>query len=152
MKWHFKKGREYASWYSMKSRCLNPMNNRYKYYGGIGIKVCERWLCEDGFNNFISDMGKRPLKMSLDRFPDKCGNYEPGNCRWATAKEQAMNRRIRENPFIVEAYGKRLSVGEWVKLTKVTGSVLYQRIHRGIDPEIAVIPFVKGKKANRLTI
>lgn len=84
------KSLEYICWTNMKARCLYPKNNRYEYYGGRGIKVCERWL--ESFENFLADMGPRPRGMSIDRInPD--GNYEPGNCRWATSKEQNNNKR-----------------------------------------------------------
>ena len=91
---------EYSSWISMKSRCANPRNNRYEIYGGRGITICERWLYS--FQNFLDDMGLKPsTKYSIDRI-DSDGNYEPSNCRWATAKEQRANRR----PFI-DYYSRR---------------------------------------------
>lgn len=82
----------YSSWSHMRGRCRNPRADRYKDYGGRGIKVCERW---DSFEAFLSDMGERPSKMhSIDRI-NVDGHYEPTNCKWATAKEQALNRRGR---------------------------------------------------------
>lgn len=84
---------EYRTWKAMKERVRNPNAPNYHLYGGRGITICERWLAD--FNNFLADMGPRPEGMTIDRFPDKNGNYEPSNCRWATAKEQSNNRRKR---------------------------------------------------------
>ena len=82
---------EYTIWSGIKGRCFNPKNPVYQYYGGRGIIVCERWRFS--FENFFEDMGQRPsLDFSLDRI-DPNGNYEPGNCRWATMKEQQNNKR-----------------------------------------------------------
>ena len=79
------------TWYHMIRRCTNPHDSGYKDYGGRGITVCERWA--DSFENFLVDMGPKPtVAHSLDRI-DNDGNYEPGNCRWATAKQQANNSR-----------------------------------------------------------
>lgn len=82
---------EHSSWKSMKARCYNKNNAEYYRYGGRGIKVCDRWL--HSLPNFVADMGKRPDGMSLDRI-DPYGNYEPSNCRWATAQQQNRNYRL----------------------------------------------------------
>lgn len=77
----------------MRSRCLNPNQLSYAAYGGRGIKICERWLGEDGFANFRTDMGERPSSnYSLDRI-NVNGDYSPNNCRWADRKTQTENRR-----------------------------------------------------------
>lgn len=83
---------EYYAWTGMKQRCLNPNYHHYENWGGRGITICQRWI--DSFEAFYADMGPKPSPQhSLDRFPNGDGNYEPGNCRWATAKQQANNRR-----------------------------------------------------------
>lgn len=82
---------EYRVWLGMKQRCLNPKNPSYSYYGGRGIRVCDSWV--GSFEMFLSDMGPRPsLAYSIDR-RNNDGNYEPGNCIWATHTEQMNNTR-----------------------------------------------------------
>lgn len=83
---------EYRAWQGAKDRCTNPNHKQWDDYGGRGIRMCERWL--NSYENFIADMGyKSSPELSLDRFPDRNGDYEPGNCRWATVEEQNNNTR-----------------------------------------------------------
>lgn len=77
----------YTTWHSMKQRCLNPNDTNYPNYGAKGIRVCGRW---HDFGRFLADMGERPAGLTLDRINSN-GDYEPGNCRWATMKEQCNN-------------------------------------------------------------
>ena len=82
---------EYNSWAGMKQRCYYIKHNHYNHYGGRGIKVCERWL--NSFENFLSDMGRKPgPEYSIDRI-DVNGDYEPSNCKWSTPSEQNKNKR-----------------------------------------------------------
>lgn len=82
---------EYHSWQGLKARCTNPKDEKWKHYGGRGIKVCAQWM--QSFETFLADVGPKPSRRHLlDRINNN-GNYEPGNCRWATASQSNLNRR-----------------------------------------------------------
>lgn len=115
---------EYNSWCHMKERCYNPNSKFFKYYGGRGIKTCERWL--NSFENFIEDMGLKPSKLhSLDRFPNNNGDYEKTNCRWATKKEQANNKR---STMYINYNNDIKSLKEWCEILELN----YKKTHKRI--------------------
>lgn len=111
------------SWVAMKERCYRTTHENYPQYGGRGISVCERW--RKSFKNFLADMGERPAGMTLDRYPNTEGNYEPGNCRWATMKQQQRNRKDRVQ---YEAFGKRQTLPEWAEEYGLPVELVRQRI------------------------
>lgn len=99
---------EYRSWKAMLERCRNHNAPNFHLYGGRGIKVCDRWLGDEGFSNFLADMGERAKGLTLDRI-DVNGDYAPENCRWANAKDQSNNRR--DTPAMAEARQRNLAKG-----------------------------------------
>ena len=114
----------------MKQRCSNEKDANYHNYGGRGISVCERW---HSFENFLADMGERPSKIhSLDRFPDKNGNYGPDNCRWATPKEQMRN--VRYNRMIT-FNGETYCTAQWAEKLGISAYNIYSRLKRGMSIE-----------------
>lgn len=104
---------EYTSWAEMKRRCYTKQDEAYKNYGGRGIRVCERW--RTSFPNFLADMGRKPTAgHSIDRFPNNNGNYQPGNCRWATRKEHGRNtRRTKLNAASAKNIQRLYSEGKY---------------------------------------
>jgi hypothetical protein len=117
---------EYDLWRSMIKRCENPRDKDWNRYGARGIRVCERWK---DFDLFIADMGRRPSRQhSIDRHPDNDGNYEPTNCRWATASEQARNRRTTR--WISSAEGERMPLIEWAKRLGISPQSLGWRLKK----------------------
>lgn len=113
---------EYSAWKRMRSRCLFPFATGYQYYGGRGIKICERW---DSYENFLSDMRRRPSTgHSLDRI-DNEGDYTPENCRWATPGEQGNNKR---NTHRITFQEETKTITQWAKILGMNDAVLRNRI------------------------
>lgn len=116
---------EYAAWRQIRRRCHNPNDSAFQFYGAKGILVCERW--RNSFPNFLADMGLRPPnKTSIDRI-DNAKGYEPGNCRWADAKEQSRNRSLNRK---LTFRGETLCLSEWAERLKITSGSLAERIER----------------------
>lgn len=102
---------EFVIWSGIRQRTTNPNYHSWADYGGRGVKICGRW--QDSFENFYTDMGPRPsLGHTIDRFPNRDGDYEPSNCRWATHKEQQRNRR---NNRLIEYKGEKLPISVWTE-------------------------------------
>lgn len=121
---------EYRVWSHMRRRCGDPGHKNYALYGGRGIKVCARW--EADFAAFLSDMGPRPRGTSLDRIDTNRG-YEPGNCRWATQKEQTRNKRTNR---LVTFRGETKCIGEWAEIfSKPYMWLWYRLVKRGWNME-----------------
>ena len=108
-------------WVGMIQRCTNQNHLGYKYYGARGITVCDRWMV---FVNFSADMGDRPSGKTLDRINND-GNYEPGNCRWATDAEQKRNNR---NTRLLTLNGKTQCVKDWADDLGLASSNLLYRL------------------------
>lgn len=122
----------WVTWSAMRARCYSPLPEVTQYHGARGIRVCERW---NDFAAFLADMGERPsLAHSIDRI-DPDGDYEPGNCRWATHAQQANNKR---NNVYVEHNGERRTVAEWSALLGVSSHRLAYRLRAGWDFSRAV--------------
>jgi hypothetical protein len=132
-------------WSAMISRCNRTSDAAYENYGGRGISVCQRW--RDSFENFLSDMGERPDDLSIDRINND-GNYEPGNCKWATREEQARNKR---SSHIVIWEGMEMVLKDLSILSEIPNTTLLQRLQRGMTPEQAssLPKFARTKKGER---
>lgn len=117
---------EYCIWHAMRNRCARPSVERYPIYGGRGITVCERW---QKFENFYADMGPRPSsRHSIDRI-DGDGNYEPGNCRWATVTEQSNNR---SHVKLVSDGERTLCLAQWIREIAISYPTLRRRLAEGL--------------------
>lgn len=124
---------EHRAWNGMRARCLNPSASGYADYGGRGIVVCERWLTS--FEAFFDDMGRKPsARHSLERI-DVNGNYEPGNCCWATRKEQARNTRTTK---WLSVDGVVASLAEHCEKRGLRYGTVLWRLRAGMSPEMAL--------------
>lgn len=122
------------------ARCYNEDHLHFSSYGGRGIAVCDRW---HDFDRFAEDMGQRPDGCSLDRINNEMG-YSPENCRWATAKEQANNRR---NNTVIEANGVAKTISQWAEDLGTSTSTIASRINIGWSAEDAVtVPVIRNKE------
>lgn len=134
-RYHYIKYRStYISWSLMKTRCLVQSAHNYVNYGGRGIKVCPEWLAS--FENFLNDMGARPDGMSLDRI-DVDGHYEPGNCRWATRKQQNNNRR---DTRYLTLDGRTMCLSDWAKERGLMVNTITGRLASGKPMELVLQP------------
>lgn len=138
------RAREYNLWVGMRFRCNNKKCSIYKHYGGKGIRVCARWNNkEDGYQNFLADMGRAPTaKHSIDR-KDSLGDYGPQNCRWATAREQARNTATNR---ALTYCGKTMCIADWADEMKIPAQRISCRLHRGLSVKEALF---SGTKARR---
>ena len=131
----------------MKSRCYNKHDKDFTDYGGRGVKICRRWLgsCE----TFISDMGLRPdRRYRLDRFPNTDGDYKPGNCRWATSKENARNKRASAHRFLVFA-GRRQMLCQWVEELGIPRTTIATRLRLGWSTKDALTTPSRKREPNK---
>lgn len=130
----------YARWAAMIQRVTNPTNVRWEHYGGRGIDVCERWR---DFDNFVADMGECPDGLTLDRL-DNDGDYEPGNCRWATRTEQNRNNR---RTHMITYDGRTQSMSAWAEEIGMNYKTLERRLNQyDFSVEDALtLPLMRGK-------
>lgn len=135
--------RTYQSWVDMRKRCFRKNHKDYPRYGGRGITVCERWL---SFEGFLADMGEAPAGLTLER-KDSDGNYEPGNCKWATWAEQRLNRRLTHKH--IEYAGERLTVGEWDAKLGLQQGGIWHRLKNGWTLEKALTTRRSNQQAGR---
>lgn len=138
--------RLYSKWYSTKEKCENPKHTAYPRYGAKGIKVCERWQNYENFENdllesFLKHIEEYGIKnTTLDRYPDKEGNYEPNNVRWATMKEQQNNKT--NNRMIT----KELNVTQFAEKYNIPYSVVLARLNAGWSIERIINTPIKKSK------
>lgn len=125
---------EWRTWHSIKRRCDPSAATIFPEYAGRGIEVCKAW--RESYERFLLDVGRRPSdEHSLDRYPNNNGNYEPGNVRWATRKEQARNRR---NSLFIDCGGQRKTLAEWAEITGLQNTTIRNRLRAGWPVEKAL--------------
>ena len=136
----------YGTWRQMVERCEEPTNENYRFYGARGIRVCSRWK---SVAHFIADIGDRPPGMQLDRIDNDEG-YRPGNVRWATALEQAQNRRLSQSSNRIAIHGVVRSAAAWAALLGLSRQAMYGRLRRGwsIEDAITTPPLRRDKCRN----
>lgn len=132
----------YSTWMRMRQRCKNPKSTQYKWYGGRGITICERW---ELFENFLLDMGDRPKGKTIDRI-DHNGNYEPENCKWSTHAEQGNN--TSRNHYLTYG-GKTQTIADWSRETGIKSATLVRRINvsKWTTESALTIPTKKEEKS-----
>lgn len=132
---------EYSTWSSMLSRCNNKNHRAYASYGGRGITVCEDWA--QSYPSFLRDMGRKPSPShSLERIDNSRG-YEPGNCRWATMREQSNNRRSSQ---FLSAFGRSQTKAMWAREFGLSPEMLHNRLRNGWPLEEALTKPLMWKK------
>ena len=136
--------RTYKIWSGMKARCTSE-DKKHHLYAGKGVKVCDRWL---QFVNFLEDMGECQEGLTIDRI-DGNGDYCPGNCRWATPKEQANNSAANH---IVNYLGESLNIGQWAERMGIKANTLVYRIKRGWPVDKALTTPVQHRASQSKTI
>lgn len=132
-----KRSPTYNVWAGIIQRCHNPKNKAYAYYGGRGITVCDRWR---QYENFLADMGERPGELTLER-RDNAKGYEPGNCYWATRKEQMRNTRWNK---LVMYNGRTQCVSAWIEETGIPRGTMAYRLSQSLDSFAISIPIPIG--------
>ena len=135
-------------WRGMRNRCYNVNQKSYKDYGGRGIKVCDRWLGENGFSNFLNDMGEPPVGYSIERVNND-GDYEPSNCKWANRAEQVCNKR---NSKHLTANGETKTMAEWARILGCQPSAILYRLKKGMSEEMAVTMPIPERPNSKLTL
>jgi len=124
---------EWTTWAKMIGRCHDEKDKSYFRYGGRGIRVCDRW--RESYQAFLEDMGRRPPgPFSIER-KDNNGNYEPGNCRWATQREQCNNRRTSH---LITCNGETLSASDWARRIGIDAATILGRLRLGWSSESAI--------------